>query len=157
MFTDIPGFPFYQITPDGDVLDGVTGEFRPTYVAGPGYWMVHLKHYDEDGEVLDTELVYVHRLLAATYLANPNNYRDVDHIDRNRLNNALSNLRWCPHRVNCENKGLYKNNTLKEANIYWDEPNDRYVCRIKRNGHRVSRSFKTLEGAKDYRVSRLGH
>ena len=35
----------------------------------------------------------VHRLVAETFLDNPNNYTDVDHIDKNTYNNAASNLR----------------------------------------------------------------
>jgi hypothetical protein len=44
----------------------------------------------------------VHRLVAETYLPNPNNYSDVHHKDHNPRNNHLSNLEWCPHKKNCE-------------------------------------------------------
>ena len=36
---------------------------------------------------------YLHRLLALTFIPNPFNYIEVDHIDRNRENNSLDNLR----------------------------------------------------------------
>lgn len=42
----------------------------------------------------------VHRLVAETFLDNPNNYTDVDHIDKNTYNNAASNLRWYSHQQN---------------------------------------------------------
>jgi hypothetical protein len=156
MFTPIPGWPYYEITEDGDVLDGVTGEFRPVYLAGPGYLMVRLHYYDEDGESLGADLAYLHRLLAKTFLSNPLNYSDVDHIDRNPLNNSLSNLRWCPHRVNCENKGLYKNNKLKEPNIHFDATYNVFVARVKRDGVRRSHHFKTLEEAVEWRRATYG-
>lgn len=46
----------------------------------------------------------VHRLLAIAFIPNPNCYPTVDHIDRNKMNNALSNLRWASHKMQEENK-----------------------------------------------------
>lgn len=36
----------------------------------------------------------VHRIIAETFIPNPNNLPEVDHIDNNKLNNNASNLRW---------------------------------------------------------------
>ena len=37
---------------------------------------------------------YVHRLIALTFIQNPNNYNVVNHIDENKLNNCIDNLEW---------------------------------------------------------------
>lgn len=42
----------------------------------------------------------VHRLLAQTFIPNPDNKPQVNHIDGNRLNNALDNLEWVTQSEN---------------------------------------------------------
>jgi len=42
----------------------------------------------------------VHRLVAMTFIDNPNKYNIVNHIDENKLNNNVENLEWCNHKQN---------------------------------------------------------
>ena len=72
---------------------------RPTIVdMGYGYrrYVINLckegkkKHYS------------VHRLIAEAFLPNPNNYKVVNHIDCNPLNNCVENLEWCTQKHNIE-------------------------------------------------------
>lgn len=44
----------------------------------------------------------VHRLVAETFIPNPLNLPEVDHIDKNTHNNCVSNLRWCDRKFNLE-------------------------------------------------------
>jgi hypothetical protein len=46
---------------------------------------------------------YSHRLIAETLIDNPNEYPEIDHINRNKLDNHTSNLRWVNRKQNMQN------------------------------------------------------
>lgn len=47
---------------------------------------------------------YTSRLVATAFVPNPHEYKTVDHIDRNRANNHVSNLKWASPKQQCQNR-----------------------------------------------------
>ena len=43
----------------------------------------------------------IHRLVANAFIPNPNEYKEVNHIDENKTNNSIDNLEWCNGKYNC--------------------------------------------------------
>lgn len=62
-----------------------------------------------------------HRLVAEAWLPNPDNLPVVDHINGDRLNYHVNNLRWATHVENRENIHLDKTPKVERKNIEYSE------------------------------------
>ncbi len=73
---------------------------------------------------------------------------EVDHRDRNGLNNTRQNLRICTHSENMANRGLFKNNTSGYSGVHYYHSKNRYVVKFKKDNiwHYVG-CFKSIEDA----------
>ena len=109
---DIAGYEgLYQISDKGRVrsLDRfrrswtgaytsrVRGKILKPALGNHGYLIVNLSKDNKRDPRL------VHRLVAETFVPNPDNKPCVDHYDGNRLNNSANNLRWVTYTENNEN------------------------------------------------------
>lgn len=68
--------------------------------------------------------VYVHRAVAITFIPNPYNLPEVNHIDENKNNNDASNLEWCDRQYNCNhgtrNHRIHLNAANKHPILQYD-------------------------------------
>ena len=85
----------------------------------------------------------IHRLVAEQFVANPNDFRYIDHIDRNTQNNKASNLRW----VTASQNMLNTSDRTDTRNIY-KTASGKYSIQLRRNYKMVFTATKdTLEEA----------
>lgn len=58
--------------------------------------------------------IYIHRIVADTFLSNPENKKLVHHKDKNRSNNKVNNLQWATSAEN-NRKENRKNNAVPKS------------------------------------------
>ena len=94
MYKDIPWCNKYMVNENGEVYSKLSNKVLKKGYFKDGY-VKYILHTDEGRKT-----VKGHRLVAQTFIPNPNNYPQVNHIDGNRENNNVNNLEWCTAKYN---------------------------------------------------------
>lgn len=63
----------------------------------------------------ESKLLALHRLVAETFIPNPNQYPEVNHIDENKSNNNVNNLEWCTHSYNMNYGDILNKKRIKQG------------------------------------------
>ena len=107
---EIEGFENYIICTDGTVHNK-KGHNISRWKDNVGYLQVKLS---KEGKWYYKR---VHRLVAEAFIPNPNNLKQVNHIDGDKTNNEVSNLEWIDNKNNTQHG--YDNNLYhsKHRNI----------------------------------------
>lgn len=96
-FVKIPGVSGYLINKKGEIFSEFKGEvMKPALRSGYHFLVI----MTDTGKRVNK---MIHRLMAETFLPNPDNLPEIDHIDGNALNNNLDNLRWVTKKENQNN------------------------------------------------------
>ena len=94
----------------------------------------------------------VHRLVAQEFILNPNNYKEVNHIDLNKSNNNTNNLEWCNREQNINHYYANSNKSSKYKGVSYSKERKKWCAFVDINKKRFSLGrFKTELEAKEYR------
>ena len=86
----------YEVSTEGRVRRIIDGKIMHTVINSSGYELVHLT-YATGRE----KMIAVHKMVAYTFLEGEGD--EVDHIDKDRRNNKITNLRWATREENMSN------------------------------------------------------
>ncbi|ARF11444.1 HNH endonuclease [Klosneuvirus KNV1] len=129
---EIVNFNNYECSYEGIIRNKFTKRNLTPTINIKGYAYVSIQDNNKQSKSKK-----VHQLIAITWLANPDNKKTVDHINRIRSDNRVANLQWATHKEQCKNrkqpvvnnnKGIWKidpttnekikfYNTIKEASF----------------------------------------
>ena len=99
---DIIGYEgLYKIYDDGRVFSVGANKFMKPQINGRGYYHVSLSKNK------NSKTIRIHILVALHYLGKRPIGYDTDHIDRDKLNNKVSNLRYISKSDNSKNRYVF--------------------------------------------------
>ena len=128
----IEEFNSYSISSDGRVMNNETGRILKPMISTSGYYFVHLvknrRKYTR----------YVHRLVGIAFIDNPLDRPQIDHLDGNKLNPAVSNLRWVTESENYMSFGDKSRAQNRK----------RSVIAVNESGHKIT--FESRKSAAEY-------
>lgn len=126
------------------------GCFLSPWLIGNGYEMVMLYKDRVPKKFL------IHRLIAQSFVPNPNNLPEVNHKNGNRRDNRPENLEWCTSKQNKRhawNKGLYTHSKLTSQDI-------REIRKLYKSGlhfqYEIAKKFKVSQANISWIVRGLG-
>lgn len=91
----LQGCDGYQVNQSGQVRNAKTGHVLIATIRSGGYYAVNIRG----------KAYHIHEIVCVTFHGQkPSTDHQVDHIDRNELNNHSSNLRWVTKEENRANK-----------------------------------------------------
>ena len=95
------------------------------------------------------KLFYVNRLVANTFIENTNNKPQIDHINNNKLDNTIFNLRYCSIQENSQNKPkMNRLTTSKFKGVRFIKRNKKWNARITHNNKIINLgTFETEQEA----------
>ncbi len=135
----ISGYINYQVSNLGRIRNSNTGKVLKACELKSGYRNIVLC---KDGL---TNTQYIHRIVANEFIDNPFDKECVDHIDHDRSNNTVPNLRWVTQGENHMNMTKRSQASSIYKGVYWCKQKHKWHAIIKTNGKQTHIGFYELE------------
>ena len=84
----------YLISKSGKVYSLLSNKILKQCMDSGGYYFIRIR---KNGK---TKAISTHRMVAETFIPNPQNYKYINHIDEDKSNNNVENLEWCSNSYN---------------------------------------------------------
>ena len=133
----IEGFENYSVSDHGNVKSNKSNKTLKPYLRNQYY---AVKLYINN---IDFKTIPVHRLVALSFIENIEDKKVVDHINNDKLNNTLINLRWATNTQNSQNSIIYTNNTSGSKGVTFSNALNKWASRLDINGIRVHLGYFT--------------
>ena len=148
-FKIIKDFPNYEVSNFANIKNNKTDRVLKPRIDSHGYYIVSLY---SDGIPYTKR---IHKLVAEAFILNPYNKQCVDHINNNKLDNNVSNLRYCTQQENCMNSKLSSKNTSNYKGVYYRKDKKKWEAKIRNNGKPLHLGyFDKIEDAINARVKK---
>ncbi len=103
----------YMVSNYGNVKNSMTGRLLKHEINGSGYCIVRLV-CKINGYWKGCRF-RVHRLVGTAFLSNPDKLPQINHLDGNKENNFVANLKWCTSSENCRH--AYENHLISKEHL----------------------------------------
>lgn len=120
----IQGFENYMISSNGEVMNIKRNRLLKTFPSTEGRIKVNLIN---DKKINNK---FVHRLVAEAFINNPNNKDYVSHIDKDKSNNNVENLKWCNRSQLSFHALKRKANTSGYKGIAYCKRSNKWIARV---------------------------
>lgn len=143
----------YSVSNYGSVIGEKKGRRLIPSIDYKGYLVFHLY---KDGRRQNKK---GHRLVAEAFLPNPDNLPEVDHIDTDRKNNKLDNLRWASGSSNTRNRDVCRESASQYNGVYFDTRSSKWYSRVQLYDELVNLGtfIKETEAAKAFNEFCIEH
>jgi hypothetical protein len=148
-FRIIKGIENYSVSNLGRVKNNSTDRILKPNIDTRGYYNVKLY---QDGIKLTKN---IHKLVGDAFIQNPFNKSCIDHINNNKLDNNVNNLRWVSSQENSMNRKISSKNTSNYKGVTFHKQTNKWQARIMINGKSKHLGlFEKIEDAVNARVKK---
>jgi hypothetical protein len=125
----IKEYPNYDVSNFGNIKNNKTSKIMKQTLKG-GYYNIGLVNE------LGKKTFKVHRLVCLNFIENHENKSDVNHKDKNKLNNNICNLEWMTRR---------ENNIHRCIGIKMTSNKNKCVLRIDKDSNEILEKYNSIE------------